>query len=501
VKPIFPGRVPRVVSSWLALSWLAGLVGVRLPAADPAGLSGPDTVSLFDGRTLEGWRANEGGGSFRVEEGAIVCAGPRSHLFYTGPVRNAEFEDFEFEAEVRAGPGANSGIYFHTAYQEKDWPTKGFEVQVNNTATGEGGYREHKKTGSLYGLRNVHKQLVPDDPWFTLRIEVRGRSVRVFVNQVQTVNYVEPDNPPNAGYEGRKLGRGTFALQCHDPGSRVAYRRLRVRPLKGPFPALPTPGVSAVSPALAALHAGNYPVIDLHTHLKGGLTVEDVVNRQFDTGINAGLALNAGLGFPVTNDVTLAAALARNRHPLVFTGIQAEGREWPTLFSREALGQADYLFTDAMTIVDDRGRRMRLWIPEEVVVGEPQAFMDLLVRRTVEILEREPIDIWVNPTFLPASIAADYDRLWTEARMRRVIEAAVRHGVAIEINDRFKLPGVAFVKLAREAGAKFTFGTNNGGKDDLGRFEYCARVIGECGLKWSDFWVPGAGPRIRTAPR
>lgn len=477
------------VLPWLAVVavWAGGSLASR--AAEPAG----EWSELFNGRDLEGWRANETPGSFRVADGAIQCVGPRSHLFYVGPVAGASFVDFEFEAEVKAARGANSGIYFHTAWQEKDWLTQGYEVQVNHTASGEGGYRENKKTGSLYGIRNVYRQLVSDDAWFTLRIAVRGKRVTVHVNEVQTVDYTEPAEPPTGGYAGRRLGRGTFALQCHDPGSRVAFRRLRVRPLpaveRAPDPA------PAAGPELIQLYADNVPVVDLHTHLKGGLTMADVVRRQFRTGINAGVAVNCGVGFAITNDAGIDRALAELRsEPRVFAAMQAEGREWVRLFSREAIARFDYVFTDAMTFSNGRGKRMRLWIPEEVEVGEPQAFMDLLVERTVRILEDEPVDIFVNPTFLPAAIAKDYDTLWTPERMRRVVDAAVRNRVAIEINDRFQLPSVAFVKRAKAAGAKFTFGTNNGGRDDLGDLSHSVRVARECGLKWDDFWVPGWAP-------
>ncbi len=460
----------------------------------PAGAALSDWVSLFDGRSLSGWRSNEDGASFRVADGAIICDGPRSHLFFVGADGNAAFGDFEFEAEVKTRPGANSGIYFDTAYQQTGWPLQGYEVQVNNTASGEGGYRENKKTGSLYGIRNIYRQLVPDDGWFSLRIAVRGRRVVIHVNDVLAVDYVEPDNPPNAGYAGRRLGPGTFALQCHDPGSRAFFRRLRVRPLPAATSRGEQDPAYVIPTMLATLHAENYPVVDLHTHLKGGLTVDDVLRRQYQTGINAGIAINCGLGFAVTNDATLDAALAGLRHPLVFTGMQAEGREWTRLFTPGAVAKFDYVFTDAMTLTDDQGRRMRLWIPSEVQVGDPGEFMDMLVRRTVRILEDEPIDIWVNPTYLPEALAMDYDRLWTPERMDRVIDAAVRHGVAIEINDRFRLPSAAFIGRAKKAGAKFTFGTNNGGREDLGRLEYPAAIVAECGLKWDDFWLPGARP-------
>ena len=167
------------------------------------------------------------------------------------------------------------------------------------------------------------------------------------------------------------------------------------------------------------------------------------------------------------------------------------------MFSARAVSQFDYVFTDSMTWSDSRGRRMRLWIPSEVgEITDPQEFMDTLVDRAVGILEREPVDIYVNPTFLPEVIARDYDRLWTETRMRKVIGAAVNNGVAIEINNRYHLPGVAFIRLAKDAGAKFTFGSNNAGPDDLKRCEYGLAMVDECKLTWQNFFVPGAwGPK------
>ncbi|MGE3309314.1 MAG: family 16 glycoside hydrolase [Limisphaerales bacterium] len=468
---------------------------LALPVA-PASAA-EDWHDLFDGKTLAGWIANETPRSFQVVDGAIVCNGPRSHLFYMGPVQGARFRNFEFEAEVLARPGANSGIYFHTAFQDKDWLTKGYEVQINGSATGEGGYRENKRTGSLYGIRNVHRTLLPDDRWFTIRIRVLEKRVTIHVDDVLTVDYVEPPNAPNGGYRDRRLDEGTFALQCHDPGSRALYRKVRVRSLTSPADLsgpVPDPTAFQIPTELAALHANNFPVVDLHTHLKGGLTREGVLERQFRTGINAGIVVNAGLGFAVTNDAGLDHALRDLRHPLTYAGIQGEGREWFRLFSPEAIARFDYVITDAMTFSDDEGRRMRLWIPNEVRVADPQAFMDLLVRRTVGILENEPIHVWANPTFLPAELQPRYAELWTEERMDRVIAAAVKRGIAIEINDRFQLPSEAFIRRAQKAGGLFTFGTNNAGPDDLGRLDYGVRMARVCGLKWSDFWVPPPKP-------
>jgi len=159
------------------------------------------------------------------------------------------------------------------------------------------------------------------------------------------------------------------------------------------------------------------------------------------------------------------------------------------MFSPGTIARFDYVFTDSMTWTNDAGRRMRLWMPNEVEIGDKQAFMDMLVARTVGILTNEPVDLYVNPTFLPAAIAAEYDALWTDERMDRVIQAAVASGVAIEINARYKLPSEKFIRRAKAAGAKFSFGTNNGDRD-LGDLAYSRLMARRCNLTREDFFVP-----------
>ena len=170
---------------------------VELAAVAPFGMNAAtgDWVDLFDGRTLNGWRPSEHKNSWRVVDGALTADGPRSHLFYTGQVREANFRNFELEVEATTQRDCNSGIYFHTKYQETGFPEKGFEVQINNTARGEGGYLERKKSGSLYGLRNTYKQLVPDGKPFRIRVGVRGKNVQVRLNDELLVDYLEPSPP------------------------------------------------------------------------------------------------------------------------------------------------------------------------------------------------------------------------------------------------------------------------------------------------------------------
>ncbi len=234
----------------------------------------------------------------------------------------------------------------------------------------------------------------------------------------------------------------------------------------------------------------SFPMVDYHVHLKPGLTVEDAKAWADAHGMKYGVAGACGLGTPIRDDEGLLEFLKKTKGKGVYVGMQTEGREWVEMFSPEVLAQFDYIFTDAMTWRDDKGRRMRLWLPFQVYIDDPQQFMDALVERTVWILENEPIDIFVNPTFLPDVIADRYDELWTDTRMDRVIEAAVRNDVAIEINARRSIPNPVFIKRAKHAGATFAFGTNNGSKDDLSNLEYCREMITECDLTPDEMFVP-----------
>ncbi|MGO9895893.1 MAG: family 16 glycoside hydrolase [Bryobacteraceae bacterium] len=455
-----------------------------------------DWIEIFNGRTLDGWRPSENKASWKTVDGSLAADGPRSHLFYTGGVRNANFKNFELEVECLARHGCNSGVYFHTAYQETGFPIKGFEVQVDNTATGEGGYIERKKTGSLYGIRNIYKEFIPDDQWFKINVLVRGKSVQVRLDGMLVVDYVEPTPPviPDGMETQRFLDRGTFALQCHNDGSKALFRSVRVKPLPD---GLATPGEAPVVDEtfrqIIEIGSHNLPMVDHHVHLKEGLTLEQALARSRRDGIEYGIAINCGKLNPVQDDRGAREYLDRMKGQPCFVAMQAEGREWTQMFSRSTVALFDYVFTDSMTWTDNRGRRLRLWIPEELgTIPDTREFMDTLVERTVGIFEREPVDIYANPTYLPDVIAKDYDALWTEGRIERVVSAAAKNKVAIELNDRYKIPSANVVRMAKAAGCKFTFGTNNSGPNDLGRSQYGIGMVQKLKLTWQDFFVPEA---------
>jgi len=233
-----------------------------------------------------------------------------------------------------------------------------------------------------------------------------------------------------------------------------------------------------------------FQLIDLHVHLKGGFTIDDAIKKSKKEGIQYGIVVNCGIGFPVHNDNQIDSVIHEmKKYPQFYKGMQAEGREWVHTFSKKSIDKFDYVFTDAMTFTDEKGRRNRIWIKEETWIDNEEQFMDYLVKTLVKILNTEPINIYVNPTFLPAQMQDRYDLFWTPARMDKVIQAARKNKIAIEINNRYRIPSAAFISRAKKAGVKYTIGTNNL-DSNFSRADYAIEIINKCGLTEKDFYKP-----------
>ena len=206
-------------------------------------------VSIFNGKDLAGWKSNdETPNCFSVEDGALKVGGGRAHLFYVGDDGKAEFKNFELKLKAKTLPKANGGVYFHTQFEPKGWPSKGYECQVNSS------HKDARKTGSLYGVVDVlvlapgqekpkgslaghvrEKAPNVDGEWFDYHIIVKDKKITLKVNGETTVEWTEPEgfDPAKAllNMPGRKLGSGTFAIQGHDPESIAYYKDIQVKVL------------------------------------------------------------------------------------------------------------------------------------------------------------------------------------------------------------------------------------------------------------------------------
>jgi hypothetical protein len=176
-------------------------------------------VSLFDGKTLGGWTTVDGtAGAWTVEDGSITCSGPASHLFSS----RGDYKNFRYRAEIKINDKGNSGMYFRTP--KKPTFSEGYEAQIDST------HADKIRTGSIYTMVHIYKQLVPPDTWFTYELEVVDKPYRG-----KMVTYITPKVNGETLYEfldyNRSFKEGHFAFQQHDPGSKVQIRKVEVQEL------------------------------------------------------------------------------------------------------------------------------------------------------------------------------------------------------------------------------------------------------------------------------
>ncbi len=154
---------------------------------------------------------------WRVEEGILIGSGPHSHLFS----ERGDYENFRYRVEARINDHGNSGQYFRTAFGA-DFP-RGYEAQINST------HSDPIRTGSLYPSfklsdeareKNLIKDmLVKPDEWFTQEVIAVGNHIVIKVNGKTTVDFTDENNTYTKGH---------FALQGHDPGTVVNFRKVEV---------------------------------------------------------------------------------------------------------------------------------------------------------------------------------------------------------------------------------------------------------------------------------
>jgi hypothetical protein len=468
---------------WILI--ISAICGLGITACNTGKVAEDKWESLFNGQNLSEWTATHAAFSTRETE-LISDTGP-GMIYYSGTYENADFTNFEWKADIKTSEGAKAALFFHTEPSQSDTPEKGYQVQILNSTAQDADFR---KTGSLLAIRDVYKSLAYDEQWFNLHVVVKGNRVLVFVDGVQTVDYTEPANLTREEHlKGRKLSSGTFAIQVGEKP--VAFKNIQVKVL--PADAVIEPGndyfPEEKQQLVNTLIGRGYPMIDYHIHMKGGVTLDDILDKSRRTGIFGSVAPNCGVGFPIDTNEKLEEFYNEYANVPIFLAMQAEGREWVTTFEKESIAKYDYVFTDAMTFSDRKGKRMQIWIDEQVEITDAQDFMELLVETIENVLDNEKVDIYANASFLPTVIEDQYDALWTAKRMDRVIAALARNDIAFEISARYKIPSAEFIRKAKAKGVKFTFGTNNS-DHDFANLDYCFEMIEQCNLQPSDFFFP-----------
>lgn len=262
---------------------------------------------------------------------------------------------------------------------------------------------------------------------------------------------------------------------------------------------MPHPACSPALPADLPLSPEGWPLVDLHVHPDNS-TLAAITALSQERGVVFGMVEHAGTKenvYPrvLSTDAELLDWTTALAGQGVFKGVQAEWTDWAVGFSTQALGTLDYVLTDTMTFPGPDGRRMKLWEKEAVLDANPERFMDHYVDWHLQILEQSPLDVLANVSWIPTPFAERYKALWTEARMAKVIEAFVRHGIAMEISAGFQLPRLRFLREAKAAGVRFCFGSN-GRYPAMGKLDYALQCARDLELTAAHLWLPeGNGPR------
>ena len=390
-------------------------------------------VELINGKDMTGWKVTtENPETWSITEGGLFQAvGKRAHLFYVGEQLKDGFKNFEIEVQVKTFKLANSGIYFHTQYQESGWPSKGFEIQVNNSHLGEGDHVELKRMGSLYGIRNIYGTFAKDDEWITVKARVESDRVQIWVNGIKTVDYVPSDNPKS---RVMRLSKGTFALQGHDILSKMQYKSFKVRRLPDDTRSnITVPTFGAWHDSLTKYQGRQFGFIDLNP--KTTASVKEMADYIYSTGINVALL----------KDVKKAGELSEAKDYPIFKGIK----------------------------VTAKNQGLAKGINADYIIGESSN-----VKSAKALLSSNIIQIW--------SVKG---KILTADNANILFDMAKKNNIAIEIDNETKTPSVEMLKIAKAKGCKFTF-AGLMPMDKMEKSIYVIEAIKGAGITYKDLYLP-----------
>ena len=388
-------------------------------------------VELINGKDMSGWKVtSENSETWSFVDGMFQAAGKRSHLFYAGEYLKDGFKNFEIDVWVKTYKLANSGIYIHTQYQPSGWPSKGMEIQVNNSHIGEGNSIEYKKMASLYGVRNLYKAFGKDSVWMNVKAKVENNRVQIWLDGLKTVDYVQPENTPL----NRRLSKGTFALQGHDVLSKMQYKSFKVRRLPDDARSdLVAPLYGVWLDSLKVWQNRQFPFADLNPPTN--MSATELADYTYQSGINVALVKNP----------SEMVALSEAKNLPLFTGIKVNIHNLKELRTHDA----DYVLGESMDI-----------------------------KSAKILLSSGKINIWAYKGAALKTKEAD-----------ALLDLAKQNNVAIEINNETKTPSVEILKLAKSKGLKFTFsGLAPAAKLDAST--YIFNALNGAGLNYKDIYVP-----------
>ncbi|MDB4766312.1 DUF1080 domain-containing protein [bacterium] len=163
-------------------------------------------ISLFDGKTLYGWKAQTEV-DWQVNEGTIKATAGKSGLLRT----TAQFSDYELSVDFKATAETNSGIFLRTSPKPKSAAKDCYEVNIAPETN-------KFPTGGVVARSPIESPVTSDDQWHTLRMTISGDKGEVFL-----------DGQPVNTFTSADLGRGYIGLQFRSGD--IQFRNIFLKPL------------------------------------------------------------------------------------------------------------------------------------------------------------------------------------------------------------------------------------------------------------------------------
>ncbi|GAB3177892.1 3-keto-disaccharide hydrolase [Telluribacter humicola] len=222
MKAITPTYLSLITVAALSLGLFSG------PSAANA-QSARKTVSLFDGKTLNGWKTVDSAqaewwyvADSVIRSGDGVKKIPDNSYLYT----TREYGDFEFRCLFRlsGNPATgmiNSGIQYRSLVQ--NGKMIGYQADIGHGYWGDI-YDEHRREKLVGGDLSTLRHLLREDGWNSYIIRCQGNRHELYINGVKTCEYIEKDpNIPN---------KGVIAVQIHSGGAaQVEFRDITLTEL------------------------------------------------------------------------------------------------------------------------------------------------------------------------------------------------------------------------------------------------------------------------------
>ena len=187
------------------------------------------TVSLFDGKTLNGWKTVDPANQrlWWVAD-SVIKSGDGIHKIPANTYLHTlkEYEDFEFRClfKLTGDPKTgmiNSGIQYRSVLEKGT--IVGYQADIGDGYWGDI-YDEHRRAKLVGGDLSTLRHVLNKDGWNSYIIRCRGNLHELYINGVKTCEYIEKDaNIPR---------KGVIAVQIHSGGvAQVEFRDLTITEL------------------------------------------------------------------------------------------------------------------------------------------------------------------------------------------------------------------------------------------------------------------------------